>query len=520
MSKSPSEDKDIETAARDSSPDHAIGEVKDIRNAKTQDAALEFLRSGGEAKPMTASDEKALLRKIDWRIMPLMFGCYTLQYLDKTLINYANVMGLQDDANISGTQFSLLAMIFYVSYLGCEFPHAYGMQVLPTAKYLGAMVVLWGVIVVCTSAAKNWAGLVTTRVLLGVFESAVAPSLMLITTMWYKRSEQPWRVGLWYIGVGVGTIIGSLMSFGFQHYESDAFTSWQILFLVVGLITISVGLLVLWFLPDSPMRCTFLSRDEKIWTIERLRANQTGIENKTVKPEQILECFMDPQTWLLSLTMISSNVPNGAVSSFQATIIRGFGYDSKTTALLQLPSGAVSIVSVLIATWLAGRFEQRGLNVVALLLPGILGGCLLAFLPNTDQYKIGLLIGNYLTNCIGATIPLVYSWVGANYSGHTKKTTMNAVLLISFCLGNIIGPLTFTSQSAPDYIPAKITIIVTCAVAVVLALTLRAYYMWENKRRDKLAAAQQQGILGQGHLEDVEFADITDRQNKGFRYRL
>lgn len=148
------------------------------------------------------------------------------EYLDKTLINYANVMGLQEDANITGTQFSLLAMIFYVSYLGCEFPHAYGMQALPTAKYLGVMVVFvsqglgvfgllaeridtiwwnradcanyqWGVIVVCTSAAKNWAGLVTTRVLLGVFESAVAPSLMLITTMWYRRSEQPWRVGIW-----------------------------------------------------------------------------------------------------------------------------------------------------------------------------------------------------------------------------------------------------------------------------------------------------------------------------------
>jgi hypothetical protein len=362
------------------------------------------------------------------------------------------------------------------------------------------------------------------------------------------------------------------MSFGFQHYESDAFTSWQILFLVVGLITISVGLSVLWFLPDSPMRCTFLTRDEKMWTIERLRANQTGIENKTVKPEQILECFTDPQTWLLSLTMISSNVPNGAVSSFQATIIRGFGYDSKTTALLQLPSGAVSIVSVLIATWLAGRFEQRGLNVVALLLPGILGGCLLAFLPNTDEYKIGLLIGNYLTNCIGATIPLVYSWVGANYSGHTKKVSGHSMscpvtpdrarsqeissnkprpdnnerrpthILLPrqhhrVSQPNVFlkkknttkkkanipshrSPLTFTSQSAPDYIPAKITIIVTCAVAVVLALTLRAYYMWENKRRDKLAATQQQGILGVGHLEDVEFADITDRQNKEFRYRL
>ena len=79
MSKSPGEEKDIETSARASSTDHAVGEVKDIRNVKTQDAALEFLRSGGEAKPMSASDEKALLRKINWRIMPLMFGCYTLR---------------------------------------------------------------------------------------------------------------------------------------------------------------------------------------------------------------------------------------------------------------------------------------------------------------------------------------------------------------------------------------------------------------------------------------------------------
>lgn len=79
MAKSTGEEKDIETSARDSSPDRAVGEVKEIRNTKTQDAALEFLRSGGEAKPMSALDEKALLRKIDWRIMPLMFGCYTLR---------------------------------------------------------------------------------------------------------------------------------------------------------------------------------------------------------------------------------------------------------------------------------------------------------------------------------------------------------------------------------------------------------------------------------------------------------
>ena len=131
---------------------------------------------------------------------------------------------------------------FYVSYLALEFPHGYGMQRLPTAKYLGAAVILWGLVTALTCVCKNYGALVVTRVLLGCFESAVAPSLILITSMWYKKNEQPLRTGIWYLGVGMGTIIGSLISFGFQHYYSPTFTSWQIMFLVVGLVTVAVGI--------------------------------------------------------------------------------------------------------------------------------------------------------------------------------------------------------------------------------------------------------------------------------------
>ncbi len=216
-----------------------------------------------------------------------MWCCYCLQYLDKTLINYANVMGLQEDANISDSQFSTLALIFYVTYLALEFPHGYAMQRLPTAKYLGTMVTFWGVIVSVTCACKNYGALVTTRVLLGCFEAAVAPSLILITSMWYKRNEQPVRVGIWYVGVGTGTIFGSLISFGFQHYSSNTFTSWQIMFLVVGLTTVGVGTMVVLFLPDNPMKSR-LTHEEKVWAVERLRGNQTGIENKHVSPDRWL----------------------------------------------------------------------------------------------------------------------------------------------------------------------------------------------------------------------------------------
>jgi MFS family permease len=164
-------------------------------------------------------------------------------------VNYAAVMGLYDDANINTKQFSNLALFFYVSYLVLEFPHGYGMQRFPTAKYLGIAVTLWGLVTAITCVCKNYGALVATRILLGCFESAVAPSLILITSMWYKKNEQPLRTGIWYLGVGTGTMIGSLISFGFQHYYSPTFRSWQIMFLVVGIITIAVGITGEYLLP-------------------------------------------------------------------------------------------------------------------------------------------------------------------------------------------------------------------------------------------------------------------------------
>ena len=87
------------------------------------------------------------------------------------------------------------------------------------------------------------------------------------------------------------------------------------MFLIVGLVTVILGVLVVFLLPDNPMKSR-LTHEEKVWAIERLRENQTGIENKHFKFAQVIECFADPQTWLLSLITIASNVPNGAVSSY------------------------------------------------------------------------------------------------------------------------------------------------------------------------------------------------------------
>ncbi|GJN81749.1 hypothetical protein PLIIFM63780_005284 [Purpureocillium lilacinum] len=475
------------------------------------DAALKFLDNEGTRTVMTESDEKRLVRKIDWRIMPLLTCCYFLQYLDKTLLNYANVMGMKEDTGITGNQFSLMATIFYISFIVCEFPTGYLMQRLPLSRYLGANIMLWGIVVAANAGARNYATLVALRVLLGCFVAVVAPALILVTGMWYKRSEQPLRMGIWYLSTGIGQIVGALASYGFQFYGGQTFKSWQIMFLLFGLITIAIGLVTVWILPANPMTATFLSHEEKVWAIERLRENKTGIENKHFKLYQVLECLRDPQAILLCLINILSNIPNGAVSSYQAAIIEGFGFSSKETALLSIGSGAVAIVSTLGVAWFGGRFNASGVGIIFLLAGGgILGGGLIAFSPKDSQ---GVqLAGNFLTNFIGSAMTLLYSYSSSNFAGNTKKVTMNAMLLVAFGIGNIIGPLTFQDHDAPRYIPAKITILATSCAGCLVTLALMGYYWYENRRRERLSATTE-------HQENSEFYDLTDKENIEFRYR-
>lgn len=81
---------------------------------------------------------------------------------------------------------------------------------------------------------------------------------------------------------------------------------------------------------------------------------------------------------------------------------------------------------------------------------------------------------------------------------------------MSFCLGNILGPLTFRDEDAPDFVPAKITIVAVDSTVVVAVMILLNYYRWENQKRDKASVA---------HQADIEFSDLTDWENKELRYK-
>ncbi|PMD58991.1 putative allantoate permease [Hyaloscypha bicolor E] len=434
--------------------------------------------------PLFDINERALVRRIDYRIVPLMFFCYLMQFLDKILINYANVMGLAKDAQLKGNEL------------------------------LGFNVILWGTTVACTAACSSFRSLLAVRIILGVLEAVISPALVLITSTWYQRKEASPRYGIWYCGLGGGQIFGGLLSFAFQHVTSTSFQGWRLMFVVVGAVNIVVGLLVVFFLPAKPQAATFLSNEGKSFVLDRLAVNQAGIENSDAKPRQIFEAFKDAQILLLCLITILCSLSSGVITTFSATLIKGFGYDGKQSALLNIPSGVISILSTIFATIAIGRGYARWASIVVLVVPVTIGGALMSFLNKKNEG--GLLTGIYMINCTTVILVIVYSWVGSNVAGYSKKITANGMVAASFAIANIIGPQTFQAHDAPQFpsqiYPSQITILVVAAFAGVAALALRMLLgVWNNKR--------DQSDDGQGlSANELISLDLTGSENKHFRY--
>ncbi|KAM5343642.1 hypothetical protein ACJ41O_012179 [Fusarium nematophilum] len=453
-----------------------------------------------------------ITRKVDYHLVPLMLVCYFLQFLDKVLINYANIMGLSTDLNFQGNDFSWMATAFFIGFAVAEFPQGFLIQRFPVSKVLGINVILWGVTICCSAAAQSFPGMTAARTLLGMFEAVISPALIMITSQWYTRRQATPRTGIWYCGLGVGQTVGGLISFAAQHgSKTGSFESWRIMFVAVGAVNLLVGLLVTFWMPPSIEQAKFLSEHEKAVLQDALSADQGGNGRKVFNRAGIWDAVKDLQVWLLVLNTILIVIPSGIITTFSATLIRGFGYDPKQAALLNMPSGIVSVSATLLSTFAILYRFPRWLGICLLMVPTLVGAGLMSFY---SESQAGSLAGIYLINFDVAPLALIYALVGANVQGYTKKVTTNVLVAIGFSIANIIGPQTFQANDAPNYIPAKITVFCVCGGSVVVSILLRILYGIRNKQGMLSRDSGLGGELGDEQAQDT----MTDRNNPNFFY--
>lgn len=201
------------------------------------------------------------------------------------------------------------------------------------------------------AATHNFTTLAVLRALGGAAEACSDPSFMLITSMWYTRRQQPVHISLWYTANGLGIAGGGLLGYAIGHIKG-ALPSWKYEFLIMygwlpsakrkllighgGALCSVWGIVIVVMLPDSPVSARLLTPRQRRMAVERLKENQTGVENKHLKFYQLKEAFLDYKLYLFFILGVVGNITNGGISNFGTIISGGFGFSTLVTTLMQV----------------------------------------------------------------------------------------------------------------------------------------------------------------------------------------
>jgi hypothetical protein len=343
---------------------------------------------------------------------------------------------------------------------------------------------------------------------------------MAIVSMFYKRSEQPTRMCIFLAFNGLATMVGALLGYGLGHSHGTALKSWQLIFMVIGIINFAWAFVFLWFMPDTPMNARFLTHKQRVIAVYRVSENMIGVKNTEFKWNQVIEAALDTKVICCALIGLACGVINGGVSNFASSLIRGYGFSGIYATLLQLPTGAFEFVLVPLCGLAAGYFRDSRCIVLAIICLPPLGG-LLGIRLTSLEHRWTLVGCTWLQYLVGAPIILCWNILTTDIAGHTKRTFANGMWFVFYAGGNIAGANIFFTKEAPRYYSALTGLIVCYVGCIVIALFLRQYMWWDNRRRDKLLGRglrTEEGADAEGILEG--FGDHTDKSNLHFRYAL
>lgn len=250
---------------------------------------------------------------------------------------------------------------------------------------MGVNIVVWGIALSLHAVCHSFAGLFVVRFILGVCEGTMTSGMLLVTSMFYNRTEHGTRTAFWFLmnvrgkkktsdsgpvadakPQGTAQIVSGLLAYGVHHVNNSSIKQWQVFYVITGLITFVFGIAWMFLFPDNPhtawwappflpqienigliSTCRFFDENERHVAVERLRSNQSGIENKRWKKGQFAEALTDIKVWLFFFFSAIDNIPNALTVQVQQVYVE-LGFSTLTSTLLNIPSGCIEITTLLV----------------------------------------------------------------------------------------------------------------------------------------------------------------------------
>lgn len=391
-----------------------------------------------------------------------------------------------------------------------QLPNNFMMQRYPVSKYLGTILVIWGVALLSMAWAKSFGQLAALRFLLGFFEAVTYPCMFLLIATLYRRSEQIIWMGVMFMSNGFAGIVGILIGVGILQMPTvGTISPWKWCMILFGAVTILMGIIYFMFLPDKPTSKWFnLTEEEEFIVEERVRDNAV-VPTRTFNWDHVYEAIKEPRLYLYSLVSFFINFQNGALTTFSTIIIKDLGYSGMNSILLNIPSGVATVLLIAIFTYVSKKKSETLYVAMAANTVSLIGCILLAAIPNGGPKLIGL----YLSWSAAPTHLLTQASITSNVAGYTKKNFYTAVNMIFYTCGNFVGPLLLREEESPRYLTGMCVYIGANCLSLACLFVLRLMYVKANKKRLRNCHGNENVAL------EGELQDITDAQNYHYIYR-
>ncbi|KAJ2383248.1 hypothetical protein GGI05_005377, partial [Coemansia sp. RSA 2603] len=165
-------------------------------------------------------------RKVDATLLFILFLSNVLNSMDRANLGLSKVAHLEDDLNLKGSDFNVIASIMYPTYLIFMLPSNLALRKFGARFWLSFITVIWGIINMCMAFAKNKTDMILCRLFLGAAESGATPGALMLITLWYPRRMVTSRVSLFYSAFAAGAIIGGPIASGIIKIDNPKFRSW------------------------------------------------------------------------------------------------------------------------------------------------------------------------------------------------------------------------------------------------------------------------------------------------------
>ncbi|KAI0936631.1 hypothetical protein AcW1_000820 [Taiwanofungus camphoratus] len=268
-------------------------------------------------------DERKLMRRIDWHVVPWLAVLYFLNFLDRGNIGNAKLYGMTADLHITDKQYLIALTVFFFPYALFEPPSNLALKKLRPSRWLSFIMFIWGVTMTMHGVIHNYGGLVAVRVILGLAEAGLYPGVVYYLSCWYKRRELGSRVAVFFTSATIAGAFSGLLASAIQNMHGiGGKPGWAWIFIIEGLFTVVCAVASFWILDDFPDTAKFLNETERVWVIRRLQADMKfSAAGESFKMKYAKQCMTDWKTYIAMGIYMGFDGPLFAFSLFTPTII-------------------------------------------------------------------------------------------------------------------------------------------------------------------------------------------------------